>query len=435
MGVNEYKMNKDSLNMIESSESGSNLYVVRTMIFGVLMLLVSCALNEIGVYHVDKALMHYAVICVCLVTLATSAFVNADGHRDLPVTKYVVILGTFLITLCETTVLSFFAVPLIVYPMMVGAHFHSRRINFCAIMASCICALISPMLGFYLKTWDYRFFLWIISVYRPGCIPEETLARELGDMVLPGDGGVWTFVGIPNLLFIACLGVVSYTVNLARRKRQEKEVKKVRNMQDKVLYSIADIIENRDFSTGGHVKRTSELMRIMSEWLEKHPLKNDIKRDESFYEAVIKGAPLHDLGKITVSDAILCKPSKLTDEEFDKIKTHPVQSAKIIDQVLSNIEGEYLLSVTKNIALYHHERYDGTGYPDGLSGDSIPLEARMMAIADVYDALVSERCYKKEMSSDEAKTTIINSMGTHFDPKLQQCFEDSFPEFVKFYGK
>lgn len=427
-------MNKDSLRMIESSESSSNHYVVRTMVFGVLTLVIACVLNELGVYHVDRALMYYATIGVFVITLATMAFVAWDAHRNLPATKYIVILGTFFITLCETTVLSFFAVPLIVYPMMVGAHFHSRRINFCAIMASCICAVLSPLLGFYFQTWDHRFYIWLLSVYKPGLIPESVLNSELSGLTLPDSAGVWTFVAIPNLLYIACLGVLSYTINLARRKRQEKEVKKVLNMQDSVLYSMADIIENRDFNTGGHVKRTSELMKIMSEWLKKNPIPGDEKRDESFYEAVIKGAPLHDLGKITISDTILCKPSKLTDEEFEKIKTHPVQSARIIDQVLSQIEGEYLLSVTKNIALYHHERYDGSGYPDGLSGDSIPLEARMMAIADVYDALVSERCYKDAMTSEEAYNTITESMGTHFDPKLRDCFEASFPKFLKFYN-
>lgn len=203
----------------------------------------------------------------------------------------------------------------------------------------------------------------------------------------------------------------------------EQEVKlkttDIENMRDRLVINIANMIENRDNPTGGHVKRTSDVVAILiSSMMED----NEFGLSDEFYDAVIKTAPMHDLGKMAVDDKILLKPGKFTPEEFDIMKTHTTMGAKFVDSVLENVNEKYVVQVAENIAHYHHEKWNGEGYPEHLAGDAIPIEARIMAIADVYDALVSKRCYKEKMSFDQAYQVIISSMGTHFDPKLEKYF-------------
>lgn len=142
----------------------------------------------------------------------------------------------------------------------------------------------------------------------------------------------------------------------------------------------------------------------------------------SFCESMIKAAPMHDLGKIAVDDAILRKPGKFTDEEYEIMKSHSAAGAKIVANVLQEVDDLEFKQIAVNVAHYHHEKYDGKGYPCGLKGEEIPFEARIMALADVFDALVSKRCYKDSFSYDKAFQIIEESLGTHFDPLLGKAF-------------
>ena len=152
--------------------------------------------------------------------------------------------------------------------------------------------------------------------------------------------------------------------------------------------------------------------------------------DEHFISLLYSLAPLHDVGKIVVSDQILKKPGKLTPEEFEEMKKHASAGGKVVRQILSGITDDEFIDFASDIATYHHEKWDGSGYPEHLSGDKIPLSARIMAIADVYDALTSERCYKKAMSPEKAFTIIQEESGTHFDPKLVEVFLKHKEEFI-----
>jgi HD-GYP domain-containing protein (c-di-GMP phosphodiesterase class II) len=159
----------------------------------------------------------------------------------------------------------------------------------------------------------------------------------------------------------------------------------------------------------------------------------DILNDK-YCDNIINAAPLHDIGKIVVSDLILCKPGKLTDEEFDKMKIHTTKGGDIIKNILKDLGDEDFLNVAYDVATFHHEKWNGKGYPNNLSGGNIPLPARIMAIADVFDALVAERVYKKPMPVDKAINIIIEEAGTHFDPNLVEIFktvEDKFIEASK----
>ena len=190
-------------------------------------------------------------------------------------------------------------------------------------------------------------------------------------------------------------------------------------IQEQMIVGMAKMVESRDSNTGGHIMRTSGIVAIFAEELQKD---KGFGRTREYYDALIAAAPMHDLGKIAIDDKILRKPGSFTPEEFEVMKTHAEKGAAIVENLLSEIESPFFVEIAKNVACFHHERFDGSGYPYGLFGANIPFEARVMAVADVYDALVSKRCYKEQMSFEEAYNLIMNSMGTHFDPRLRDCF-------------
>ena len=189
------------------------------------------------------------------------------------------------------------------------------------------------------------------------------------------------------------------------------------------------MVESRDQNTGEHVRKTAAYTRIIMTQLKKEGIYVDQLTDE-FMDDVENSAPLHDVGKIQVPDAILNKPGKLTDEEFEIMKTHTTAGAQIIDQAISMVsEGNTrYLQEAKNLAQYHHEKWNGRGYPCGLSGEDIPLSARIMAVADVFDALVSRRSYKDGFPFEKAMDIIREGSGNHFDPNVAKAFIDAADE-------
>ena len=210
------------------------------------------------------------------------------------------------------------------------------------------------------------------------------------------------------------------TYNNELKDTIDKQTQDKIEIQNKIILGMANVVESRDNSTGGHIKRTSEVVKIFSNKLKYANL--NYKLDEEFFNNVIKAAPMHDLGKIAIDDSILRKPGRFTPEEYNEMKKHAEQGVVIINSVLEGVEDDDFVHIAKNMAHYHHEKYDGSGYPDGLSGEDIPLEARIMALADVFDALVSKRCYKEEFAYDEAFKIIEDSIGNHFDPELGKLF-------------
>lgn len=192
-------------------------------------------------------------------------------------------------------------------------------------------------------------------------------------------------------------------------------------MQENIIVAIADLVENRDMDTGTHIKATSFYAKLIADDILSRNLYSDIMTPKFAY-LVEKAAPMHDLGKIAIPDDILKAPRRLTDDEFEVMKQHTVEGHKIIHHIYENIETPEYIECAANIAKYHHERWDGKGYPEGLSGENIPLEARIMAVADVFDALVSRRCYKDAYPLSEAFGEIERGAGTQFDPVLVDIF-------------
>lgn len=219
-----------------------------------------------------------------------------------------------------------------------------------------------------------------------------------------------------------------YNTELENEVREK--TKQIYNIQSKLVVGMANMVENRDENTGGHIKRTSGIVKILVDTIIQYDL---FMNDEDYFQNIVKAAPMHDLGKITITDTILRKPGRLTPEEFEIMKTHATKSAELVEEILQDAEEKDFVEIAKNVAKHHHERWDGSGYPDKLKGEEIPFEARLMAVADVYDALVSERCYKKAMSFEEASKIMLESMGTHFDPEFEQVFLLSQQRLENYY--
>jgi putative two-component system response regulator len=220
--------------------------------------------------------------------------------------------------------------------------------------------------------------------------------------------------------------------NESLKQQVDEKTKHIVEMHDNLIMSLAMMVESRDNSTGGHIKRTSAGVRILVEEIVKEGV---IPLSQEFCNDVIKAAPMHDLGKIAVDDAILRKPGRFTDDEYEKMKMHAEEGARVIHQILINTDDESFKTIAENVAHYHHERWDGSGYPEKLAGENIPIEARIMAIADVYDALVSKRVYKEAFDYAKADRIIIEGMGTQFDPGLKSAYEKARARLEEYYGK
>ncbi|MCR5666542.1 MAG: HD domain-containing protein [Eubacterium sp.] len=211
-----------------------------------------------------------------------------------------------------------------------------------------------------------------------------------------------------------------------------EKMENIKNIQEKVVIGLANMIDNRDSNTGGHVKRTSEVVRILVEEIRKQELYD---MTEQMADDIIRAAPMHDLGKITIDNHILLKPGRLTDEEYEIMKSHSVKSGEFVHLILDDVEEEHFVQCAYNVARFHHERWDGGGYPEGLVGEMIPLEARIMAVADVYDALISDRCYRKAMSVPEVTRIITENMGTQFDPNMFPVFLGCKEQMEAYYAQ
>lgn len=196
----------------------------------------------------------------------------------------------------------------------------------------------------------------------------------------------------------------------------------IEHLQDVMMLSLAELVECRDENTGGHVKRTAEYVKILTEEIVEAGLYNDILTSEYIID-IVRSAPLHDVGKIGINDATLLKVGALDDEEFEYMKNHAELGGQTLQKMIDETSGESFLYIAKDMAHYHHERWDGSGYPCGLKGEEIPISARIMAVADVYDALTTKRPYKEALEHEVALKIIIDGKGKSFDPNIIDIFE------------
>lgn len=292
---------------------------------------------------------------------------------------------------------------------------------------------------FKISTLLLGFFLTVLTV----CVylakrfivnPVNKLAKLTGDFAYTNDAArEETLASIRELeirtgdeiehLYNALAKTTRDTVDYISESQKKNEA--IATFQSGMINVMADLVESRDKSTGTHIKNTAAYVEIICEQMIKDGIYADVV-DEDFKNNVVASAPMHDIGKIKISDTILNKPGKFDPEEYEIMKTHAEEGALIIRSVKKTVESQALkenyLGEAENMAHYHHEKWNGEGYPCGLKGEEIPLSARIMAVADVFDALVSKRVYKPGMPFDKAMGIIKESSGEHFDPKVVEAF-------------
>jgi len=260
-------------------------------------------------------------------------------------------------------------------------------------------------------------------------IDTEVLGFEMGvvDFIIKPFSKPVLLNRIKNILHMESV-IRKRTINLQERTEQ------LLRLQNSMAYVLANMVENRDKLTGEHIERTTCYIKILLESMnECNVYVNEIK--DWNIDVISSTARLHDLGKIGIADSIINKPGKLTGEEYEHVKTHTHIGERIIDQIANQAGDDVFLLNARVFAGTHHEKWDGTGYPRGLKEMSIPLQGRIMAIVDVYDALVSDRPYRKAMTHEEAVEIIRVNSGTHFDPYIVDAFLLCKDKFQKAVGK
>lgn len=220
-------------------------------------------------------------------------------------------------------------------------------------------------------------------------------------------------------------------------KTLHTRTQELNQMRDVTILALSSLAETRDNETGAHILRTQHYVKVLAEHLKTHPRFESVLTT-SMIDLIYKSAPLHDSGKVGIPDAILLKPGRLSEEEFEIMKQHPLIGSQALQSAQAVLGNNSFLNVACEIMETHHEKWDGTGYPAGLKGDQIPISGRLMALADVYDALISERVYKAAFSHEKAKAIIIEGKGKHFDPDVVNAFlelETTFQKIAEEFAK
>lgn len=291
-------------------------------------------------------------------------------------------------------------VVLYVYPIAIAGIYFSKKLNIIATVLTAMGVSVAQVIAFYVDT------------------QQDDNFTEFYDMIV--------FGVIPRALVLVAMAVIftmlcTRTVSLLSRLIGTTE--KLSAYHKEMIMGFATLVENKDGSTGGHIRRTSMYVRLLAIELRKRGFYKDILTDE-YVENLCNAAPMHDIGKIAVPDVILQKPGKLTEEEFEAIKKHAPRGSEIIMETFGHLEDKEYTKMAYEVARYHHEKWNGRGYPEGLSRKEIPLCARIMAIADVFDAISMKRCYRDAMPLDKCFDIIREGSGQDFDPIMVEVFLD-----------
>jgi PAS domain S-box-containing protein len=274
-----------------------------------------------------------------------------------------------------------------------------------------------------------------LQKFREDMLRNRVFQGELLEITLGGDPRPmnYTFSRVRGD-FGECLGYVGIGRPLMATDRYEREllqrIEQIRQTQGVAMVGLAKLAEYRDPETGHHLERMRTYSRLLAEELSTLPEYSAYITSE-YIDGIYNSSPLHDIGKVGIPDSILLKPGRLTPAEFEIMKDHSRIGGDALQAADHQLEGESFLTLAKEIAYHHHEKWDGTGYPDGLRGNSIPLSARIVAIADVYDALTSKRVYKDPVSHDQARSIIIEGTAKHFAEDVVRAFLKREPDILK----
>ena len=421
----------DRESVFQKAEARVNRFNLSCMAWLILLAIFSVTLNELDIFAVDEDTMRLSM-CACAMLFAVPIAVyfihdkylrREDSVLNREWFKYLIVTSTFLGIgiLCMT--LTFQAVILMSVPTILAAQYRDwKRLLVWILVGTALLVPVSVYGGFFYGTPDRNLLKGLPSTGivtiadRMKLATAERMLELLPHHVLP------------RLLCVSAIAALAFGISRRNNKLLDeqaelaaqirREMEQRNSLQSRVIDALATLIETRDVGTGEHVIRTKKYVGMIARAMQGDEQFKEQLSDQLIAE-IESAAPLHDVGKIAVSDVILLKPGKLTNEEFDEMKKHSAKGGQIIQNIFSTIEDDAtFLKIAEEIAVSHHEKWNGKGYPGGLRGEEIPLPARIMAVADVYDALVSVRVYKPSMTPEDALDLIESESGTHFDPNI-----------------
>lgn len=412
-----------------AAEKDANRFNLKCLLLLCSLALLSVVLNELGLFVISRNMMLPTMILAFLLMMIPPViWLVHDGllRREQSLTEQAffkhLILGCAYAgigLLC--VVLSFHTVILLAVPPLMAAQYREQKSIFWGMVAvSILLVPVSVYGGYFFGTEDKNLLDGALTEQEAAVLSNrlavatpKRMIELLLHYVIPRIFCVIAIIALVSGITRRNAKMLARQTELARRIREEMERRNA--IQGRVIDELAALIENRDEGTGEHVARTKRYVRMISREMQQDEAYRDQLTDEVLAR-IESAAPLHDIGKIAVSDTILLKPGKLTAEEFDKMKVHAAKGGSMIQNIFSGMGDSAFLKTAEEIAASHHEKWDGSGYPNGLKGEQIPLPARIMAVADVYDALVSTRVYKAPIPPEEALDVIFSESGSHFDP-------------------
>ena len=440
---NYFSLAKENKDIYTFAEINANIFNIKALGFIVMAAVLVTVLNEIGIFTVEKQVMiPMMIITLLFLFIPMAVFIIHDvvlkknpSILEWKGLKLIIISVTYISFLILCVALSFHAVLMSIVPLLMTAQYrYNKKLAFWVAFATILLVPVSIYGAFFLGVPDRNLIKHLLSdsealiiENRFKIVSSKRMVEILFHYIMPRIIQVITIVVLAMGISKRNARMLDKQENLM--KMANDELNKRNAMQNKVIEDLASVIETRDIGTGEHVKRTKKYVGIIARELMKYDKYKELL-DENTIKIIEGAAPLHDVGKIAVPDYILLKPDKLSHEEFEQIKLHAQKGGEMIEKIFSNFADEELVEKAYNIAIAHHEKWNGCGYPNGISGEDIPLEARLMAIADVFDALVSDRVYKKAIPPEDAFNIIIEGAGNHFDPDIIKILISIKDEFI-----
>ena len=434
--------NNDIIKISEIDANRFNLIFLFALIF---LSLVGMVLNIVGIFPYSKSIFIPSIALFIIVALIPIViYIIHDKIKKLdhsilvhPIYKYVLIGVTYVGILILCVMMSFHAVLLMaIPPLILSQYYYNRRDTYVLLVLSIILVPIAVYGGFLFGIPDRNMIKGMLTdeeamvlANRISILTKQRALEIFLHYVLPRVLTLMSVVFLGNAIAKRNTKMLDTEASLSREVKHEME--RINELQTNVIEELASVIESRDTDTGEHVQRTKTYAKMIATKLkDTEKFKDQI--DDDKIDRIAKAAPLHDIGKIVVSDTILLKPGRLTPEEFDKMKTHTTKGGEMVTNFFLKFDDIDFYQEAYNIAIAHHEKWDGSGYPKGLKAEDIPIEARIMAIADVFDALVSKRVYKDSISPEEAFDVIVRDAGRHFDPDMVNALIEIKEEFINY---
>ncbi len=383
--------------MLTENEVQANRIVAGVMRITFLIFTLIYLLNVCGVFIVNKILMTQAYVFSAILLLLPTVLICA-GQTEKKYVKYIDVMASVLFVWVLCVTLTYHVVVIYAYPIAIASLYFSRKLNVISAILTVLAVSVGQYIAYHLDTLqddnftDYYYML----VY-----------------------GI-----LPRALILVAIAAI-FTMLCERTKQLLNKligaVHELSRYHEEMVMGFAILVENKDGSTGGHIKRTSMYVKLLAEELMRLNYSSDIL-DKTYADNLCKAAPMHDIGKISVPDVILQKPGKLTDDEYATMKLHAERGGEIIRETFGHLQDKEYTQMAYEVARFHHEKWNGKGYPEGLRAEDIPLGARIMAIADVFDAISMKRCYRDAMPLEQCFDIIQNGKGTDFDPVIVDAF-------------